>query len=122
MRHDVEPVHSGVELHDLKERLGLEFMFLSASLGGEIVSAAMLLNLGTAWHTQYLASTDAGRQVQALDLVVEHATRLVAEGGLPLSFGISSDPTGKRLDRGLAAFKEGFGARRYTIDQYDWEM
>lgn len=118
-RHSTQPVHSASEMRALMglfpDRIGLH----CAEVGGEMIAGILLFHLGNATHTQYLASTESGRELGALDFLVHN---LLDEGtprsGL-LSLGISTENEGRLLNEGLVRFKESFGGYSQMIDTYE---
>lgn len=62
-------------------------------------------------HTQYMASSDKGREIGALDLVVSTLLDKYRENKLYFDFGISTENDGFTLNEGLIAQKESFGGR-----------
>jgi lipid II:glycine glycyltransferase (peptidoglycan interpeptide bridge formation enzyme) len=74
-------------------------------------------------HTQYIAATDAGRERFAGDLLIDRLIGRAQERGQRwFDFGISTVEAGRVLNEGLAAYKEGFGARGVVFDAYEIEL
>lgn len=122
-RHGANPVHSSAELELLARRFPDNIFLLLSLHGGEAIAGAVIFDFGRVMHTQYLASSDVGRDVGALDLVIETAIDMAAATGHDyFSFGISSEEGGSRLNTGLIAQKEGFGARGMVVDSYNVEL
>jgi hypothetical protein len=124
-RHGVEPVHSLDELLDLRQRLGGDAaLWLARDPGHAIVGGSWVFRCGTrAWHTQYIAASDAGREAHALDLLLESIARgATAAGVRHLSFGASTEPSDGRLNEGLFRFKSGFGEGAVLHLHYEVEL
>jgi hypothetical protein len=121
-RHGVDAVHTLEEVKLLRSRFPDAIRLCEArSSQGELLAGSLLyINRGVV-HTQYLANAPAGREVGALDAVIDHAIGL-ARGGRYFDFGISTVDGGKQLNEGLQAFKEGFGARGVPHDFYEWVL
>ena len=117
-RHGVTPTHSIQELKELQRLFPADFKMYLAELDGVYVATAITLRMPSHIHFQYLASTETGRQVQALDAVVEYVWRNRDSGREGLSFGASTDKSGRLINIGLQEFKEGFGARADFIESY----
>jgi hypothetical protein len=110
-RHGAQPVHDSHEIELLRDRFPHDITLRAAFLDDTIVAGAVLYRYGHVVHSQYIAATDAGRETGALDLLF---LTLLDELHPPirfLSFGIASEEGGAVLNDGLAAWKEGFGAR-----------
>lgn len=116
-RHGTTPVHSLAELRLLAERFPDAIALRTAVSNGETVAGALLFRYSTGWHTQYMAVSDYGRTVGALDLVVTEAiAEAEADGAACFSFGISTVDDGYTLNPGLLWQKEAFGARAVVHD------
>ncbi|MBV9528968.1 GNAT family N-acetyltransferase, partial [Sphingomonas sp.] len=109
-RHDAVPVHSIAELQALQRNFPDRILVRAARLDGAVVSGAVLFRYDEVWHTQYLASGEAGRRSNALDLVIASAMQEAAAAGAGwFSFGTSMD--GEEINEGLLWQKESFGGR-----------
>jgi hypothetical protein len=119
-RHHVQPVHSLAEMEELVCRFPTEIGCMIGVLGGEVVSGAVLFNSPMVVHAQYLCSSDRGREVAALDAVID---RVVADaherGHRYVDFGISTECEGTVLNEGLHRYKSGFGAGGVVYEQYE---
>jgi hypothetical protein len=116
-QHDTTPVHSIDELNYLRGLFPSNILVRCAVLGGEVHAGTIVYDYGTVWHTQYLASSIAGRQLGALDLVIDRVISEARRNGVArLSFGISTEHQGRYLNEGLLFQKEGFGARPIVHD------
>jgi hypothetical protein len=70
-------------------------------------------------HAQYIGSTEQGRELGAVDAVVDALiARHAAAGRRWFDFGISTEQAGRVLNPGLARYKESYGARGVTYDAY----
>jgi lipid II:glycine glycyltransferase (peptidoglycan interpeptide bridge formation enzyme) len=84
------------------------------------VAGVLLFEMERVSHAQYTASTEAGRDVGALDALFEAAiARASAAGRRFFDFGVSSEAGGGALNQGLYAFKAGFGAAGVVHDFYE---
>lgn len=116
-QHDVTPTHSLEELQLLVARFPDQIQLRTATLEGETIAGALVFKYGHVWHTQYLASSDAGRAVGALDLVVSNLIdEATVAGAEHLSLGISTEDAGRSLNTGLLWQKESYGARSIAHD------
>jgi hypothetical protein len=116
-QHDASPVHSLGELQLLVARFPEQIVLRTATLKGETVAGALVFRYGHVWHTQYLASSEEGRAVGALDLVISQLIdEATVAGAEHLSFGISTEDEGRSLNTGLLWQKESYGARSITHD------
>ncbi|WP_206678941.1 GNAT family N-acetyltransferase [Pseudomonas sp. SST3] len=121
-RFDSKPVHSLSEIELLMSRFPENIKVFGAVLEGQLLAAAMVFDFGHIVHTQYLAASDAGRQVGALDFVLNNLISDVYGNRQYFSFGISTEDGGQVLNEGLVSQKEGFGARAVVHDFYRMEL
>lgn len=112
-RHGVKPVHSAEELLDLRDRLGPSVaLWLACAAGNpEPLAGVWLFRHGkTAWHTQYIASSPAGRELRAMHLLLQRLLDETRSSGVAaLSYGAVTEQGGRVLNPGLEQFKVEFG-------------
>lgn len=116
-RHGVAPVHTLDELELLQAAFPNRIMLRGVERDGEMLAGVLVYRYPTAWHTQYIAASDQGRTVGALDLLIAGLIdEARSEGATWLSFGTSTTAQGRQLNKGLLWQKESFGARSVTHD------
>ncbi|MGX2985010.1 GNAT family N-acetyltransferase [Helicobacter sp. 23-1048] len=110
--HNAKAVHSGAELALLAGRFPENIKLYIARQNGndEILAGVVLFVYKNLVHTQYMASSEKGREIGALDLVVATLLDKYSDK-IYFDFGISSENNGLNLNTGLIAQKESFGAR-----------
>ena len=87
---------------------------------GDVVAGAVLYQYRGLLHAQYLASTEEGYRISAMNAVIEHAIRLAKDRGNHwFSLGASTEQGGRVLNDGLLAYKEQFGARSTLLHTYE---
>ena len=129
-RHGVRPVHSLSELQLLAARFPRQIRLLTVHLrAGELstgepsrlVAGCLLFITPTVAHVQYIAASDEGCRLSALDWLFSQLpswlSRHAPEASY-LDFGISTEQGGTYLNEGLIFQKEGFGARAVCYDHY----
>jgi len=116
-QHQTEPLHSIEDLEYLIDTFpGLVFLRTTA-LGEEIYATACLLRLNHVYHFQYLANTDKGRKVNAINNTIEYVWNSLEDNEI-LSFGHSMTPGANEfLNVGLAKFKVDLGAK--SVPNYE---
>jgi hypothetical protein len=118
-RHEAKPVHSLAELELLHGRFPGNIRLFEASLDGRLLSGIIVYETARVAHAQYIANGPEGRDLGALDLVVEHLLAYY-KGRKPFfDFGISTTDQGKVLNEGLAFWKEAWGGRGVVHDFYE---
>lgn len=118
-RHDVIPTHSLSEMVLLKNKFPDNIQCYEVWEGEKLVSGALLYITDTVVHTQYLANSVRGRQIFALDYLVDFLIARYTGVKSYFDFGISTEEQGKMLNCGLIAQKEAFGARGFVHDFYE---
>ena len=120
-RYEVAPVHTVEEMLELRERFpGNIALWLARDAGGAVVAGTWLfMHKKRSWHTQYIASNEAGRDSSATHLLFDGLILEAERQGVGfVSFGRSTEDDGRRLNAGLFAFKAGFGAGAVCHDTY----
>ena len=119
-RHRVTPVHTIEEIALLRARLPSHIDLLVATLDEAVVAGVLLFDSDRVSHAQYIAASDQGRQVGALEAVFETAIERAAQAGRRyFDFGISTEQGGAVLNDGLYSFKAGFGGSGVVHDFYE---
>ena len=114
-----KPVHSLEELQLLSGRFAEAIRLFGAFRSGCLIAGTVVYDFGDAVHTQYLASSEDGKETGALDYVIGHLLDEVFADRRYFSFGISTEQDGHHLNEGLIFQKEGFGARGVVHDHYE---
>jgi hypothetical protein len=120
-RHDAVPTHSLDELRLLQARFPQHIAIYEVHRDQELLAGVVVYDFERVVHTQYMAASEEGRQLNALnlllaDLIGKHANRHY------FSFGISTEREGRVLNEGLVSQKEYFGARGVVHDFYEWAL
>ncbi|WP_223959419.1 GNAT family N-acetyltransferase [Paraburkholderia sabiae] len=120
-RFNTSPVHSLEELRLLSQRFPAEIALYVAEHAGVLLAATLVYDFGHIVHTQYMANSEAGRDLGALDFLLAEIIEIYRSRKF-FSFGISTEEQGLRLNTGLIAQKEAFGARTVVHDFYQWTL
>ncbi|PHR95979.1 MAG: GNAT family N-acetyltransferase [Leeuwenhoekiella sp.] len=118
-QHKARPVHTLEEIQGLKDSFPNNIRLFVAEREQQILAGTLLFVNRDVVHTQYLANSDVGRELAALDLVLDHLITDIFQEFRYFSFGISTEDNGRHLNAGLIAQKEGFGARAAVHDFYE---
>lgn len=119
-KHGAKPVHTIQELELLMSRFSSNIkLYIAYSDCNVPLAGALIFDYGRVVHTQYLATSDAGKDLGALDLIIHELISEIYKEREYFSFGISTENNGRDLNEGLLAQKEGFGARSITHDLYE---
>jgi hypothetical protein len=117
-KHKAEPVHTLNEINSLKQNFPDKIKLFEARLNGELLAGVVIYDYGKVVHTQYMANSEKGRDMGALDYI---NSKLISENFKDrryYSFGISTEQEGKVLNEGLLQQKEMMGARAIVNDFY----
>ena len=118
-KHNAKPVHSPVELEYLHTRFPEQISLRIARKDDVNLAATLLFRFEGVTHTQYMATSDEGKHLGALDYLIEECIEeAIQQSQRYFSFGVSTEQGGQILNEGLIAQKEGFGARSVIIDTY----
>lgn len=116
------PVHSLHDLELLKSRFPSNIRLFGAFKRELLLAGTIIYDFGHVVHTQYLALSDDGKEIGALDFVLAQLIETVFADRQYLSFGVSTEQDGRWLNEGLIFQKEGFGARGVVHDFYEWNL
>ena len=117
-RHHAKPVHSVDEIILLNKFFPKNIKLYAAFENDDLIAGTIIFDTGRVIHTQYLASSDRGREIGALDLIVSNLIETVYKNRDYFSFGPSTEEQGWVLNEGLIRQKEGFGGRSIVHDFY----
>jgi hypothetical protein len=94
----------------------------AASLDGGLTAGVVVYETETVAHAQYIGATRHAQTSYALTALVDHVISSYAGRKHWFDFGISTTDEGRRLNAGLAANKESYGARGVVYDHYELEL
>jgi hypothetical protein len=118
-RFGVKPVHTLDEITLLGSRFPENIKQYSAYRGEEIVAGATVYETERVAHSQYIAVSDRGQEVGALDALFAWLMDECYKDKSFFSFGICNENQGRSLNHGLLDWKEGFGGRSFAHDFYE---
>ena len=117
-RHSTKPVHNLSELSFLLTQFPENLIPYGVFAGPDLLAGSLVFDFGGIVHTQYLASSNEGRQNGALDYLICCLIETFSTSHQYLSFGSSCESFGSVVNAGLLFQKEGFGARSISLDKY----
>lgn len=123
VKHNVEPTHSLNEIALLFDRFPENIQCVCGLLEQRVVAGVILFNTSTTSHAQYIASSNVGYEVSALDAVFEHCINEAQNNNKSwFDFGISNEDQGKTLNDGLYKFKCEFGGGGIVHEFYELDF
>lgn len=121
-RHNVRPPHTAAELRLLASRFPETIKLFCAYKGDAMLAGVLIFDTPQVVHAQYIANSEEGRNVGALDLVMEYLINTYSLHHKYFDFGISTEDGGWMLNEGLVGQKEMFGGRGVIYDFYQMEV
>ncbi|MBK2297074.1 GNAT family N-acetyltransferase [Francisella philomiragia] len=118
-QHNATPVHNEDEIKRLAQLFPNNIKLFVVKDNEKILAGTVIFENSDIVHTQYLASSEQGKKVGALDFVIDYLISNKYKNKKYFDFGISNEDNGKYLNEGLIAQKEGFGARAVVHDFYE---
>lgn len=117
--HGTKPVHSLQEIQRLAETFPHNIKLYEVTENEELLSGTLIFDFGKVLHTQYLANSEKGREIGALDYLIIKLLEEQFKDRQYFSFGISTENQGKYLNEGLINQKEMYGGRAICNDFYE---
>lgn len=122
-KHDVKPVHSLEDLVLLLNRFPEQVVMRCALLEDRVEAGVVFFNSLNVWHAQYIAASERGYEVSALDAVFESAIESAQQASVRyFDFGISNEDNGQILNEGLYRFKSEFGSSGVVHEFYELDL
>lgn len=113
------PVHSFAEIRDLRDRFPENLRLFACFRGSRMVAGSLIYQTETVARTQYIAASDEGKDLSALDLLFDFLFHERYREKRYFDLGTSEGLHGVGLNDGVLEFKEGFGARTVAQDTYE---
>lgn len=122
-RHGASPTHSIDEIEFLALRFPQNIKLYVAEDGsGSLLAGIVVFESANVSHFQYIASTEEGRNIGALDSLINWLLKIEFSEKTNISFGISTELNGTFVNLGLLDYKESFGARAVIHDFYEFNF
>ncbi len=121
-KYNLKPAHTAEEITRLAKIFPENIKLYEAYKANQLLAGTIVFETPQVAHCQYIAATEEGKNVAALDLLFNELTSKVYNYKKYFSFGISTEQQGQVLNYNLARFKESFGARTITHDFYEIEL
>jgi len=122
-KHGVDPVHSLQEITFLMERFPNEIQCVCAKMDDTIIAGTLLFVTPTAYHAQYIAANEKGKNESALDMVFEYCIENAKSNESRwFDFGTSNEKHGNILNNGLFSFKSEFGGGGIAHEFYKIDL
>jgi hypothetical protein len=118
-RYDATPTHSAAEIRLLMDRFPQQIRLHGAYHEEHLVAACLMFCSPQVAHTQYITSSEAGRELRAVDALIGTLILETYAEWPFFDFGISNEQAGHYLNESLSNQKEEFGARTVIHEFYE---
>lgn len=119
IKHGVKPTHTLEEIKHLREKFPI--YLYGAFLGDKMIAGALLFNMNSVMHCQYIAMDYNYQKYRPLNLLFNS---LIFEMRLTntkyFNFGVSTENFGEEINWGLYRFKESFGGMGILHEWYTY--
>lgn len=130
LSHNLMKRYTSYPVHTLQEISMLSYLFPGKiklygafSSSGEMLGGEVMFISQNVAHAQYTAATEEGKNLGAIDLLIDHVIREAKRARKQyFDYGISTENNGLVLNEGLISQKEGFGARAVVYDIYSLKL
>lgn len=121
-RFEKQPVHTLEEIRGLMKCFPQNIIFYGAYYKECLVGGTMLFVMEKIVHVQYIAASEEGKKMGALDLIFDELVNRIYTKYPVFDFGQSTEQDGYLLNNGLIFQKEGFGGRGVIYETYKYEL
>ncbi len=109
--HHVNPVHSVVEMTQLKASFPDNIRQFNVYKDDRIVAGATVFDTKQVAHVQYISANKDKQELGSLDKLFDVLINDIFKTKKYFDFGISNENQGQKINEGLLSWKESFGAR-----------
>ena len=117
-KYQTKPVHSLEEMVNLAEKFPHNIKLYAAYKENRMIAGTVLFISNDVVHAQYISGLRTYRKSGVLDFIFHELITNVFKDFAYFDFGISNEDHGKKTNKGLLFWKEGFGARGSSQDFY----
>ena len=121
LKYQAKPVHSLQEITKLKVLFPKSIRQFNVYENGNIVAGTTIFESENVAHAQYISGKEDKNELGGLDVLYYHLLSEVFYKKKFFDFGISNENQGRKLNNGLAYWKESFGASTIVHDFYEVE-
>lgn len=118
-KYGLKPTHTAAEIQLLAGRFPDKIKLFVSHYREELAAGVVVYEHATAVHAQYIAGSETGKKIGALDLIIDRLIEMYTPHKTYFDFGISTEDAGSYLNENLVKNKEGFGASTIVHDFYE---
>lgn len=119
-KYQTKPVHTYSEMKLLQEKFPMNIKLYTAYKSDEILAGVLVFVDKEIVKTQYISSTKLGRDLGAVDFIIDTLVHSIYSDKKYFDFGTSVEKNELGFNESLMAQKELFGARAVAKDAYEW--
>jgi hypothetical protein len=121
-KYNTLPAHTAEEITLLASRFPENIKLYTSTDADELLAGVLVYETPQVVHSQYIATSERGRNLHALDVLLDWLLTEVYPYKPYFSFGISTEQGGQFLNEGLVRYKESYGARTVVHDFYELRL
>ncbi len=121
-KYDTKPTHSVEEMSMLSAKFPDNIKLFGVFKGEEMIAGSVIFKNNNTIHTQYIGANFEGKELGAIDYLMDYLINDLYKDEKYFSFGISTEDNGLVLNEGLISQKEMFGARTVILSTYEWNL
>jgi hypothetical protein len=121
-KYESKPTHTAAELAMLANKFPESIKLFIATHQQETLAGVVVYETKNVAHAQYIAASDEGKELGALDLILNYLINDYYSSKKYFDFGISTEQEGRYLNLGLIENKQSFGARAIVYDSYELDL
>jgi hypothetical protein len=118
-KHSIKPVHSLEEIEKLHQLFPENIRQFNVYHEGKIVAGTTIFVSENVAHPQYISGQNDKNELGSLDFLYHYLIAGVFKDKHFFDFGISNEQQGRKLNEGLAFWKETFGTGTLVQDFYE---
>lgn len=121
-KYGITPVHTAEEMELLATRFPENIKLFASYKDESLQGGVIIYESNHVAHAQYIATTSSGRELGAVDVVLDYLINDYYLNKRFFDFGISTEQHGRYLNSGLIQNKESFGATAVVYDFYEMDV
>ena len=121
-KYGTNPTHSTEEIRLLANKFPDKIKLYMIYHDQTCLGGCIIYETETVAHSQYIGINEDGKQMGALDFLIDYLLSHYSQTHKYFSFGISTVKDGVELNEGLIKNKESFGARAVVHDFYKIDL
>ena len=121
-KHKTKPVHTAEEMEMLSGNFPENIKLFGVFKNNKMLAGSIIFKNNQTVHTQYIGSDDEGKELGALDYLMDYLINSYYANEKYFDFGISTENKGLHLNEGLIAQKEMFGGRTIIYNTYEMDI